>query len=281
MPASANRESAIAYALDYIDGGTFEADLGRRVAVRTESQNGTAAVPELQRYLDDEMVPALKEMGFTCKVYENPFSDAGPILLAERLEDPSLPTVLGYGHGDVIRGQDDMWTKGAGPWVTARDGDRLYGRGTADNKSQHTINMAALNAVLQTRGKLSFNAKVLLEMGEENGSKGLREIVNANMAAFSADVFIGSDGPRASPDRPTITLGARGAENFDLICRLRDGGHHSGNWGGLIADPAIILAHAIASITNARGEILIKEWLPPAATAAVNEIMEEIGRAHV
>ncbi len=274
MPTSANRESAIGHALTYIDSGSFEVDLGRRVAIRTESQIGADAVPELRRYLDAEMIPALSDMGFTCKLFENPFSDAGPILLAERLEDPALPTVLGYGHGDVIRGQEDMWTKGDGPWITARDGDKLYGRGTADNKSQHSINLAALNAVLQTRGKLGFNAKVLLEMGEENGSKGLREIVHDNKGDFAADVFIGSDGPRASPDRPTITLGARGAENFDLVCHLRDGAHHSGNWGGLIADPGIILAHAIASITNARGEILIKEWLPPAATAAVNEIME-------
>ena len=65
---------------------------------------------------------------------------------------PSLPTVLGYGHGDVIRGLEDQWTKGKGPWITARDGDRLYGRGTADNKGQHTLNMAALDAVRAERG---------------------------------------------------------------------------------------------------------------------------------
>ena len=274
MPTTASREGAIAHALSYIDDGAFETDLARRVAIRTESQKGQEAVAELKRYLDAEMIPALKDMGFDCKVFENPHADAGPILLATRIEDPALPTVLGYGHGDVIRGLEDMWTKGKGPWVTARDGDKLYGRGTADNKSQHTINMAALNAVLQTRGKLGFNAKVLLEMAEENGSKGLREIVDDNKDDFAADVFIGSDGPRASPDRPTITLGARGAENFDLVCQLREGGHHSGNWGGLIADPAIILTHAIASITNAKGEIQIKDWLPPPATPAVNEVMQ-------
>ena len=49
-----------------------------------------------------------------------------------------------YGHGDVIRGQDASWTRGQGPWTLAEDGDRLYGRGTADNKGQHSINIAAL-----------------------------------------------------------------------------------------------------------------------------------------
>ena len=83
-------------------------------------------------------------MGFTTRIYDNPLAGQGPVLLATRIEDATLPTVLGYGHGDVIRGLEDQWTKGKGPWVTARDGDRLYGRGTADNKGQHTINMAAL-----------------------------------------------------------------------------------------------------------------------------------------
>ncbi len=122
------------------------------------------------------------------------------MLLATRIEDPGLPTVLGYGHGDVIRGLDDQWTKGKGPWVTAREGDRLYGRGTADNKGQHTINLAALQAVLEERGRLGFNAKFMIEMGEEAGSKGLNELVSAHREDFAADVLIASDGPRTRPN---------------------------------------------------------------------------------
>ena len=90
--------------------------------------------------------PRSQRLGFTTRIYDNPLPGQGPVLLATRIEDAELPTVLGYGHGDVIRGLEDQWTKGKGPWVTARDGDRLYGRGTADNKGQHTLNMAALDA---------------------------------------------------------------------------------------------------------------------------------------
>jgi acetylornithine deacetylase/succinyl-diaminopimelate desuccinylase-like protein len=75
-------------------------------------------------------------------------------------------------------------------------------------------------------------------------------------------VLIASDGPRVDPDRPTIYLGTRGAMNFDLSVDLREGAHHSGNWGGLLANPGIILAHGIASIASARGRIQIAEWLP-------------------
>lgn len=274
MSEAASRQGAIERAIIYCDDGGLEQDLGERVAIRTESQKGAAAMGELRRYLTDAMEPAFKAIGFKCTIYDNPFADAGPVLLATRHEGDGLTTVLGYGHGDVILGQDGQWTKGCGPWQIARDGDRIYGRGTADNKVQHTINMAALKAVIEERGSLGFNAKFIIEMGEENGSRGLREIIDANRAAFSADVLIGSDGPRAAPDRPTLTLGSRGGVTFQLNCNLRDGAHHSGNWGGLIADPAITLAHALATITNSTGAIQIKEWLPPERTDAVKEVLE-------
>ena len=275
MSAEGDRAGAIARGLAYFDDGGFEEEIGRRVAYRTESQRSDSG-PELHGYLDEEMIPSFEAMGFECKKYENPFSDGGPFLLASRMEEDGLPVVLGYGHGDVIRGLDDQWTKGAGPWKTARDGDRMYGRGTADNKGQHTINMAATRAVLEERGRLGFNARFLIEMGEENGSKGLREVVTENLDDFASDVFIASDGPRVQPDRPTMSLGARGAANFDLVCRFREGGHHSGNWGGLLADPGLVLAHALATIVGPKGEIQIKDWLPPPISNSVRDALKDV-----
>lgn len=268
-----SRSGAIDRVLSYFDNGDFDQELANRVRFRTESQRADS-LSELHRYLDEDIIPAFKAIGFECKKFDNPLAGGGPILLASRIEGSQLPTVLGYGHGDVIHGQQEQWTKGSGPWEIKRDGDRLYGRGTADNKAQHTINIAALRAVIDERSTLGFNAKFLVEMGEEAGSAGLRELLEAQREAFAADVFIGSDGPRMSPRRPTITLGSRGALNFDLRVALRDGGHHSGNWGGLIADPAIILSHAIASITSASGQIKIKEWLPPPTPDSVVKVLQ-------
>jgi acetylornithine deacetylase/succinyl-diaminopimelate desuccinylase-like protein len=275
--AKGTRAGAVARARDYVDGGAFEAELARRVAFRTESQLLPTSLPELRRYLADEMAPAFQRQGFTTRVYDNPLPGQGPVLLATRIEDPGLPTVLGYGHGDVIRGLEDQWTKGKGPWITARDGDRLYGRGTADNKGQHTLNMATLECVRQERGgKLGFNAKFIIETGEESGSKGLGELVAAHRADFAADVLIASDGPRVRPERPTMTLGCRGALNFDLVCDLREGGHHSGNWGGLIANPGIILAHALASIAGPKGELLVPALAAPPMTQAVKACLADV-----
>lgn len=261
----------------YVDDGSFEAELARRVAHRTESQLLPESLPALRRYLDDELVPSFRSMGFETAIIENPVDGAPPALLAERHESDELPTVLGYGHGDVIVGQDDTWTRGDGPWRVARDGDRLYGRGTADNKAQHTINMAAMRIAAETRGGgLGFNAKYLVEMGEEAGSAGLFDLVAAHRDRFAADVLIASDGPRVRPDRPTMSLGCRGAINVDLVVDLREGAHHSGNWGGLIADPGVILANALASIVGPTGELLVPELLAVPLSDAVRACLDDI-----
>ena len=267
-----SRDRAIAHAERYFDEGGFFADLARRVAIPTESQNPDRAA-DLARYLTGEMQPSFERLGFRCRILDNPLAKGGPFLLAERIEAPSLVTVLSYAHGDVIRGQEKSWKPGLDPWKLSREGDRLYGRGTADNKGQHSINLAAMAAAIETRGRLGFNLKVLIETGEEVGSPGLREICTKHRDLFKADVLIASDGPRLTPGRPTVFLGTRGALNMDLVVDLREGGHHSGNWGGLIANPGIILAQALATITGPKGEIKVPEWRPDTLTDSVREAL--------
>ena len=84
-----------------------------------------------------------------------------------------------------------------------RLGDRLYGRGAADNKGQHTINFAALDAVLKTRGRLGFDIVYLVETGEEVGSPGLREVCQHYRDRLKANILIASDGPRLGPQKPS------------------------------------------------------------------------------
>ncbi|CAM4159409.1 M20 family metallopeptidase [Bordetella tumulicola] len=268
-----SRTQAIANAEHCFDSGAFRSVIARRVAIPTESQNPERA-DMLARYLAAEMQPAFEAMGFTCETLTHDKARA-PFLYAERIEDPALPTVLGYGHGDVIRGLEPEWHEGLSPWeLTERDG-RWYGRGIADNKGQHSINMEALRLVLETRGKLGFNVKYLIEMGEETGSPGLRELCEQHKDRFRADLLIASDGPRLSPQRPTVFLGARGSLNVDLTIEARDGGHHSGNWGGLISNPGIQLAHAIASISSSSGQIRIPEWVPAELPASVRRALAD------
>jgi acetylornithine deacetylase/succinyl-diaminopimelate desuccinylase-like protein len=255
-----SRDAAIASAHAQFDSGAFRETLARRIAIPTESQNPARAA-DLARYIEAEMAPALAAMGFSTRVLTHPRAK-GPFLFAERIEDPARPTVLGYGHGDVIRGLDSEWLEGLSPWRLTERGGRWYGRGVVDNKGQHAINLAAQAAVLETRGRLGFNAKWLIETGEETGSPGLREVCAENRELMQADVLIASDGPRLTAERPIVFLGARGAYIVDLVIEAREGGHHSGNWGGLISNPGIQLAHAIASIVGPTGQIRVPELVP-------------------
>ena len=95
---------------------------------------------------------------------------------------------------------------------------------------------------------------MLVETGEEVGSPGLRDMLVQHRDLFASDVFIGLDGPRQTTFMPEIKLGARGGITMDLVVRLRDGAHHSGHWGGVLADPGFILAHALVDASSrARG----------------------------
>ncbi|MDH3302611.1 MAG: M20 family metallopeptidase [Acidimicrobiia bacterium] len=266
------RSQALDRAAELFDGGTLFETLARRVAVPTESQNLDRA-GDLVAYLTTEIVPAFEAMGFGCRLVDHPEALA-PFLLAERFEGADRPTVLGYGHGDVVGGQDDRWSDGLDPWCLTERNGRWFGRGVADNKGQHTINMAALGTVIETRGELGFNAKYLIEMGEETGSPGFHAFCRDHADELAADILVASDGPRLRAEQPTVFLGARGAINFDLVIDARAGAHHSGNWGGLISNPALQLAHALSSIASERGEIRIAEWVPDEIPASVRRALE-------
>ncbi len=257
----ASRDGALARALTAFD--SFRAHLAELVAIPSTSQD-PGHDDDVHRYLAAAMQPWLERMGFTVEIHPNPLPGFGPILFAERVEGADRPTVLTYGHGDTVRGLDEQWRSGLSPWALIEEGDRWYGRGTADNKGQHALNLTALEAVLAERGGvLGFNLKLVLETSEERGSTGLRDFVSRHADRLAADVLIASDGPRVAPEVPTIATGSRATYHFDLVADLRPGGVHSGHWGGLTTDPAVVLSHAIGCVADRRGKILVREWLPP------------------
>ncbi len=271
----ATREEALARVRRHFDEGAFRVDLERRIAIPTESQEPSQR-PALYHYLEGEIGPWLKHYGFGIDIFENPDPNGGPFLLATRNEDDAAPTLLTYGHGDVVRGIPEQWREGLDPWSITIEGRRWYGRGTADNKGQHSIVMAALAQVIETRGRAGFNAKILIETGEEIGSPGLAAFCDDHRDKLAADLFLASDGPRKAKDHADVSLGNRGGVAFDLIVDLREGSRHSGHYGGLLEDPGITLAHALATITDRRGKILIDAWRPKAVPANVTAALRSL-----
>jgi acetylornithine deacetylase/succinyl-diaminopimelate desuccinylase-like protein len=269
------RADAIARAHRHLHSGEFLAELDRRVAYPTESQN-----PErrdaLRAYLEDELTPAFSQLDFSTRLIDSP-TGKNPYLLAEYRENGTAPTVLMYGHGDVVDGMVGEWRDNRDPWRTTTSGNRVYGRGTADNKGQHSINLSALRAVREARGgKLGFNAKFIVETGEEIGSPDLRQVCESLRDELKADLFVGSDGPRLSADRPTIFLGCRGGLRIHLDVNLREGAHHSGNWGGVLSNAATILASAIASLVDGEGYLLLDELKPPRISNLIRAVLADV-----
>ena len=269
------RTDAIARARQMLHSGEFLGELDRRVGYQTESQN-----PEkrgaLRAYLTEDLAPAFLQLGFATKLIERPISE-NPYLLAHYRESSSAPTVLMYGHGDVVDGMVGEWRNKLDPWRTTVSGDRVYGRGTADNKGQHSINMSALRAVRETRGgRLGFNATFIIEMAEEIGSPDLRQVCEQMRDELKADLFLASDGPRLSADRPTLFLGCRGGIRIHLDVNLREGSHHSGNWGGILSNPATILASAVATLVDGKGRLLVEQLNQPRLSNQIRSALADV-----
>jgi acetylornithine deacetylase/succinyl-diaminopimelate desuccinylase-like protein len=269
------RADAIDRARQHFRSGEFLKILDRRVGYRTESQNPRGH-DALRAYLVEDLTPAFAELDFATRLVESP-TGKGPYLLASYHEDASLPTVLTYGHGDVVDGMEGEWRDNLDPWRTTTRGDRVYGRGTADNKGQHSINLSALAAVREARGgRLGFNAKFIIETGEEIGSPDLFGVCQGLREELKADLFLASDGPRLSAERPTIFLGCRGGLRIHLDVNLRDGGHHSGNWGGVLANAATILSSAIASLVDRSGRMQLEALKPPRISNRIRNVLADV-----
>lgn len=266
------RETVIQHATDAFDSGAFFDGLAELVALRTESQNPRNR-GALNAYVEQSIPQKLEGLGFEFTLFDNPVPGGGPLLLAQRNEDPQGTTVLYYGHGDVVLGMEGQWSSDRDPWTLTAEGRAWYGRGTADNKGQHWVAISAIRSILNTRGSLGFNLKILIETSEEIGSPGLREFCETNRALLAADVMIGSDGPRLSREYPTLFMGSRGSMVCRLSVKCREDDRHSGNWGGVLSDPVVRLAHAIASIVDGRGKILVPEWRPDTLTPSVRKAL--------
>jgi acetylornithine deacetylase/succinyl-diaminopimelate desuccinylase-like protein len=270
---SPQRQAAITAAQTTASSAAFRDGLARLIAFPTDATAPDAAT-HLFAYLDHAGA-LLETTGFTLTRTE---ADGRPFLIARRIEGADLPTVLSYSHGDTVPGMEGRWREDRDPWTLteAPDEARAYGRGIADNKGQFWVNLTAMRTVLETRGSLGFNAIWLIEMGEEIGSPGLGPVIAENRDLLASDLLVASDGPRLTAETPTIFLGARGGRTFRLHLKRREGGRHSGNFGGLLRNPGLEMAHALTTISSAEGAVLVPGWTPDAVNPASRALLSGV-----
>ena len=168
-------EKAIQYSRNSFANGEFIQRLGSLIEIVTDSK-GSVSAQVLREYYTKGLFNIFEELGIKSKIIDNPINDKPPFLIGSRIESPEYKTILLYGHGDTVPLQTGDWYEGINPSELKVVGDKIYGRGVADNKGQHFINLMALLSVLKTKKKLGFNLKLIFEMGEEIGSPGLFEL---------------------------------------------------------------------------------------------------------
>lgn len=182
-------------------------------------------------------------------------TDGHPIVYAEKIIDPALPTVLVYGHYDVQPADPlELWhSKPFEP--TIRDG-KIFARGACDDKGQFFMHIKALE-VMSNNNALKTNIKYCIEGEEEIGSPNLAKFVSANKTLLKSDVILISDTAMISLETPSIASGMRGLSYIEVEVTGPNRDLHSGVYGGAVANPATVLAKMIASCHDENNHITI------------------------
>lgn len=182
-------------------------------------------------------------------------TSANPVVFASKVIDPSAPTVLVYGHYDVMPVEPlELWNTDPFEPVI-RDG-RLWARGADDDKGQSFLQVKAFEIALREK-LLKCNVKFLFEGGEEIGSPGLEDFCLAHKDLLKSDIILVSDTSMVGADVPSITTGLRGLAYWEIEVTGPDRDLHSGIFGGAVANPINVLCKMIAGITDNDGHITI------------------------
>jgi len=185
-------------------------------------------------------------------------TEGNPVVYGEKILSPDYPTVLVYGHYDVMPVDPiELWnTQPFEPVV--RDG-RIWARGADDDKGQSFMHAKAFEYMLKS-GQLKCNVKFMLEGEEEIGSGSLYGFCEKNKEMLKADIILVSDTGMIATDTPSITTGLRGLSYLEVEVTGPNKDLHSGIFGGAVANPINILCQMIASLQNEKNEITIPHF---------------------
>ena len=209
-----------------------------------------------------------------CELVETP---GYPVVYAEKIINPSLPTVLVYGHYDVQPADPlDLWHSGPfEPVIKKTDlhpEGAIFARGACDDKGQMFMHVKAFEIMIKTN-TLPCNVKFMIEGEEEVGSSNLGHFLKANKEKLKGDVILISDTSIIANDIPSITTGLRGLSYLEVEVTGPNRDLHSGIYGGAVANPINILCEMIASLKDQNNHISIPGFYDDV------EILSELERA--
>jgi acetylornithine deacetylase/succinyl-diaminopimelate desuccinylase-like protein len=199
-------------------------------------------------------------------------TEGNPVVYGEKIIDTNAPTVLVYGHYDVMPVDPlNLWT--TPPFEPeVRDG-KIYARGADDDKGQAFMHAKAFELMVKT-DTLPCNVKFMLEGEEEIGSPSLGKWCADNKEMLKADIILVSDTGMIAPDIPSITTGLRGLSYMEVELTGPDKDLHSGLFGGAVANPINILTKLIASLTDEKNKITIPGFYDDVMEVSLEERAE-------
>jgi acetylornithine deacetylase/succinyl-diaminopimelate desuccinylase-like protein len=179
-----------------------------------------------------------------------------PVLLAKRGDNPAWPHVIIYGHYDV-QPPDPLELWQSPPFEPEIRGERIYGRGTADNKGPLLVHITAVARLLEKNPALPLRITFVVEGEEEIGSKNFKTFLKENKEKLRGDFIYMSDNGILSPDQMIVTVGLRGMLAFEVELTGPASDLHSGMHGGVLMNPLQALAELCATLHTPDGRVNI------------------------
>ena len=251
MPAETTMDPAVER---YLDDTADERLADFLEFLRIPSVGGVPAYDADTRACAEWVAARLRHAGLdTVEVSE---TERHPVVYAEWLGAPGAPTVIAYAHYDVQPVEPlDLWVRP--PFEPRLEDGRVYARGAEDDKAQLHMHIAALEALLRTRGRLPLNVKLIFEGEEESGSEHLDPWLERHRGRLGADVAVISDGGFFEGNIPAVGYGLRGLVYMEIRVSGPTLDLHSGAYGGTVENPANALARIIASFHDADHRVAV------------------------
>ena len=202
----------------------------------------------------EHCVARMRKAGLTdCEVLE---TGGHPVAYGSWLGAPGAPTILIYGHHDVQPADPlDLWT--SPPFEAEVRENKIYGRGSVDDKGQCLMHLAAIEAHLRVNGRLPVNIKIAIEGEEEIGSPNFESFLAREKERLACDVVVVSDTAVFAEDVPSLTTSLRGLVHWEITVHGPKSDLHSGYYGGVIKNPLEALAGILAALKDAHGRVVV------------------------